>query len=64
VANKKIVSLMNKEMDRKGFLKYGMGVMLAMIGITGLMNTLMQLGSDSHSEKSVSEGYGASPYGR
>lgn len=55
---------MNKEMDRKGFLKYSLGVALAVVGVTGLMNTLMQLGGDSRSEKSVSDGYGAAPYGR
>lgn len=52
---------MNKEMDRKDFLKYGAGVALAVVGVTGLVNTLLRLG-DSNTSKM--NGYGSSPYGR
>jgi hypothetical protein len=60
--NKKIALLMNKEMDRKDFLKYGAGVALAVIGITGFLNTVLRLGGESDAANTT--GYGASPYGR
>ena len=63
--NKNVAQLMNKEMDRKGFLKYTAGVVLAIVGITGLMNTLFKLGGDSSTaSQSQSNGYGGSPYGK
>ncbi|HSW78244.1 MAG TPA: hypothetical protein VLG36_05590 [Candidatus Chromulinivoraceae bacterium] len=49
-------------MDRKEFLKYGGGVLLAVIGVTGLLNTIFRL-SNSQSEGGRS-GYGSSSYGR
>lgn len=60
--NKNIAKLLNKEMDRKDFLKYGAGVALAVIGVSGLLNTLLRLGGESDTSKVG--GYGASPYGR
>lgn len=63
MGNKTISQLMNKEMDRKDFLKYGAGVMLAVVGITGLLNTLLRVGGESDTSK-TSNGYGSSPYGR
>lgn len=60
MANKKIVELMTKEMDRKDFLKYSVGVALAVVGVSGLLNTLLRLGND----RPQSHGYGAAPYGR
>ena len=64
--NKNVARLMSKEMDRKDFLKYSGGVLLAVIGVTGLLNTLMKLGGESeNSDKShSSNGYGGSAYGR
>ncbi len=61
-----IAKLMNKEMDRKDFLKYSAGVMLAVVGVTGLLNTLFNLsGSPEAAEQSKSSGgYGGSAYGR
>lgn len=59
MGNKTIAQLMNKEMDRKDFLKYGAGVVLAVVGITGLLNTLLRVGGESNRS-----GYGAAPYGR
>jgi hypothetical protein len=59
--NNQIARLMSKEMDRKDFLKYSGGVLLAIIGVSGLLNTLLRLGgdrSDSHG------GYGGRSYGR
>lgn len=59
-----ISRLINKEMDRKEFLKYGAGVALAVVGITGLLNTLFNVGGTSESEQSGFVGYGGSTYGR
>lgn len=53
---------MNKEMDRRDFLKYGAGVVLAVVGITGLLNTIFKIGESDASK--TSNGYGSSPYGR
>lgn len=71
-----IQALVQKEMDRKEFLKYGGGLLLAVIGVTGLLRVL--LGSqEGITGKSVSTtttstgaaaekagGYGMSAYGR
>lgn len=71
-----IQALVQKEMDRKEFLKYGGGLLLAVIGVTGLLRVV--LGSHDNSGiagKSVSTtttttpaegngGYGMSAYGR
>ena len=57
--NNRFARLMSTEMDRKDFLKYSGGVFLAVIGVTGLLNTLSRLGDDH--DKS---GYGTSAYGR
>lgn len=70
-----IQALVQKEMDRKEFLKYGGGLLLAVIGVTGLLRVL--LGSqEGIAGKSVSTtttstgaaekagGYGMSAYGR
>jgi hypothetical protein len=53
---------MSKEMDRKDFLKYSSGVLLAIIGVTSLLSTLSRLGGDSHDDGSK-DSYGSSPYG-
>jgi hypothetical protein len=47
-------------MDRKDFLKYSGGVLLAVIGVTGLLNTLFKVGNDDNHKG----GYGTSSYGR
>lgn len=57
--NKQIDTILNKEMDRKAFLKYSGGVLLAVLGITGLLNALSGIGG----EESVTSGYGGKPYG-
>lgn len=61
IKNNNLARLMNKEMDRKDFLKYSGGVLLAVVGVTGLLNTLLRLGGDDSSQKG---GYGSSAYGR
>lgn len=60
VKNSQVARLMSKEMDRKDFLKYSGGVLLAVIGVTGLLNTLFRLGG----EQGPRGGYGGSSYGR
>jgi len=58
--NNHIARLMSKEMDRKDFLKYSGGVLLAVVGISGLLNTLLRLGGEQENPR----GYGGSSYGR
>ena len=58
--NNHIAKLLSKEMDRKDFLKYSGGVLLAVIGVTGLLNTLSKIGNDDNNKG----GYGTSSYGR
>jgi hypothetical protein len=60
-----ITSLMSKEMDRKNFLKYTGGVLLAVVGVTGLINTLLKLGGEpTESSESRKSGYGGNGYGQ
>lgn len=61
IKNTNIAKLMSKQMDRKDFLKYSGGVLLAVVGITGLLNTLLQVGGEDSNPKG---GYGGSAYGR
>lgn len=57
---KKVARLLNKEMDRKDFLKYSVGVVLAVIGVTGLLNSLVQ---EASSNRNSGGRYGSTPYG-
>ena len=50
--------LLNKEMDRKGFLLHIGALLLAVIGIGALLRTL----SDPHPLKKIT-GYGSNNYG-
>jgi hypothetical protein len=59
--NIQIARLMSKEMDRKDFLKYSGGVLLAVVGVTGLMNALFHIGGEQNS--GTRGGYGSSSYG-
>lgn len=61
---RQIAQLMSKEMDRRDFLKYSGGVLLAVIGITGLINTLVQFGGEEDTPTAKSGGYGSTPYGK
>lgn len=59
-------ALFTKEMDRKNFLKYSGGILLGVLGITGLLRLLV---SSTHTqlpqiEKPKSNGYGTSRYGQ
>lgn len=62
MGNKNLAKLLTKEMDRKDFLKYSAGVALAVVGVTGLLNTILRLSGESDVSK-VNRGYGSSPYG-
>lgn len=62
--NKNVAQLMKKEMDRKDFLKYTGGVVLAVVGITGLLNTIFRLSGGDSGQSSQSNGYGSTPYGK
>jgi len=63
-------TLKSKEMDRKEFLKYGLTIVLAVVGVTGLVRTLVgshaALTSPTTTTKKSegSSAYGASAYGR
>ena len=68
-------NLLQKEMDRKDFLKYSGGVVLAAVGVTGMVKLLLgQAGislpihgtqpQQPSAVKSSAMGYGGSAYGR
>ena len=60
-------AVFNKEMDRKNFLKFGGGIILSLLGVTGLMRLLL---GATHTqlpgqvEPPTSNGYGSSRYGQ
>lgn len=66
-------ALLTKEMDRKDFLKYSGGVILAAVGVTGMVRLLlgqggiampMQAQKPLATQLKESAGYGGSAYGR
>jgi hypothetical protein len=57
--------IFNKEMDRKNFLKYSGGILLGVLGITGLLRLLAgSPHTQMPDEHPVSNGYGSSRYGQ
>ncbi|MES2970919.1 MAG: hypothetical protein V4702_01185 [Patescibacteria group bacterium] len=60
----KINDLMQKEVSRKEFLRYLGLALLAVIGITNLINNLQNTLSGERQKKLQSNGYGSSVYGR
>lgn len=59
--------LLNQEMDRKSFLRYSGGIVLALIGVTGLLRVLLSTRTanpliDELPKKT--HGYGSSRYGQ
>ena len=58
---KYIQKLLAKPMDRKQFLAHLGAAVLAVLGIGGLLRTLINFGS--HSAHHAVNGYGSSPYG-
>lgn len=62
-------ALLKREMDRKDFLKYSGGIILAAIGVTGMARLLLTGGFGSHpvvtgTKQKADLGYGHSAYGR
>jgi hypothetical protein len=57
--------LMEQEMDRKKFLSFSGGIVLSVIGVTGLIAhlTRQNLKLQSTQSQEQSSGYGASYYG-
>lgn len=64
---KQLDSLLDQKMDRKSFLKYSGGIILAALGITGLLRILLGTKSTSFvgsiDTQKRSRGYGSSRYG-
>ncbi len=60
-------ALLTQEMDRKNFLRYSGGIVLALLGVTGLMRLLLTTKTATpllEDQKSRSHGYGSSKYGQ
>ncbi len=58
-----IHELLEKDMSRKEFIKYMIAGLLAVVGVTSILNNLSSLSSTQDHDKALS-GYGVSPYGR
>jgi hypothetical protein len=63
-------TVLASEMDRKNFLKYGSGLIVAAVGATGVVAAILRATQhssltieQSSATKSVATGYGASAYG-
>lgn len=61
-------TLLHKEMDRKNFLQYSGGILLAALGVTGLLRILLTTDKDQlktvGTTPKATSGYGASRYGK
>ena len=63
-------ALLQEKMDRKDFLKYAGGVVLAVIGVTGMVRMLLGsrsitgLGDGQTNGAKKLNGYGSSSYGK
>jgi hypothetical protein len=68
VANikKQLDSLLNQEMDRKNFLRYSGSILLAVIGVSGLIKLLLSSSKTPilPEQQKGSGGYGSSRYGQ
>ena len=60
---KQINQLLQKEMDRKDFLKHVGVAAIAVVGVPAVLKTLGQFGGGSSNQQGSSVGYGASAYG-
>lgn len=59
--------LLNQEMDRKNFLRYSGGIVLALLGVTGLIRILLSSKTTNpliDEPQKKSHGYGSSRYGQ
>jgi hypothetical protein len=60
-------SLLSQEMDRKNFLRYSGGIVLALLGVTGLIRILLNSQKNTLAPTETqkpSGGYGTSRYGQ
>jgi hypothetical protein len=60
-------SLLSQEMDRKNFLRYSGGIVLALLGVTGLIRILLSSQKSTLAPTEAqkpSQGYGTSRYGQ
>ena len=61
-------SILNQEMDRKNFLQYSGSILLAVLGISGLLRILLSSEKTQILKTSAdikpTNGYGSSRYGR
>jgi len=66
VIKKQITGLLEKEMDRKSFLKYSGSLLVAAIGVGGVLR-IMRTSLDVHEQRVTftkqTTGYGSSEYG-
>ncbi len=58
-----IAKVFEKEMDRRQFFAHVGAALLAIVGITGLIKTLLDFGSSGSSHQKSSAGYSSSVYG-
>ncbi len=65
---KQLDGLLTQEMDRKSFLQYSGGIVLGLIGITGLVRLILSSnrlsGGSTIQKPPTSGGYGSSRYGQ
>ncbi len=65
---KQLDTLLAQEMDRKNFLQYSGGIVLALLGVTGLIRIILssnRIGSTAATpQQPISRGYGSSRYGQ
>jgi hypothetical protein len=63
---KQLDALLTQEMDRKSFLRYSGGILLAVLGVTGLIRLLLSSPKTSvlADPQHKPTGYGASRYGQ
>ncbi len=60
-----IDTLMKQEMDRRDFLKYSGSVLLAFLGISGIIKVLLSsAGTPKDMSSSANNRYGTSRYGK
>lgn len=60
-------TLLNQEMDRKNFLQYSGGIVLAVLGVTGLIRILLSSNKSTILTQEAPArpgGYGSSKYGQ
>lgn len=62
--NKKIVQILDKEVNRQDFLKMTGVLLLGIIGLPQLLSLLTRSFDTAPDRKAQPSGYGSSPYGK